>query len=104
MLGCLRHPSVDRVSLAAASLWSVGVALALAATLSSLRSSGYDGLNNMFQIPLALPWLFIPIGGSGSHEADAWIAAAMGWLNAVLILLFLPEYRRRRALPPPPSY
>jgi hypothetical protein len=93
---------MDRLSLVVASLWSIAVAVALVGTLMSLARDDFDGLNNLLQIPFALPWLLIPIGGIWSHETDAWIAAAMGWFNAALILIYLPEWRRRR-LPPPPS-
>jgi hypothetical protein len=51
----------------------------------------------MLQIPFALPWFLLPIGGIWSPEVDAWITAAMGWFNALLILLFLPEWRRRHS-------
>jgi hypothetical protein len=54
-----------------------------------LETDDFDGLNNLFEIPFALPWFLLPIGGIWSHQIDAWIAAGMGWLNALLILLFL---------------
>ena len=92
----LRNAGPDRVSVAVALVWAAGVAVALVSTLNSLKTDDFDGLNNMLQIPLALPWFLLPIGGIWSHEVDAWITAAMGWFNALLILLFFPEWRRRR--------
>ncbi len=82
---------VTRWSAVTAVLWAVAVGLALARTLDSLRTDDFDGLNNMLQIPLALPWVLVPIGGIWSHETDAWVVAGMGWLNAVLLLLFGPS-------------
>jgi ABC-type sulfate transport system permease component len=83
---------VNRWSAIAAALWSAAVGYALTWTLDSLSEpGGFDGLmNNMLQIPLALPWFLLPISGIWSHEVDAWIVAGMGWLNALLILLFGP--------------
>jgi hypothetical protein len=63
---------------------------------TALRAEPFDGLNNLFQIPFALPWFLIPIGGIWSHETDAWIAAGMGWFNGLLILMFLPAWLSRR--------
>jgi hypothetical protein len=79
----------------------MGVAIALVTTLMSVDDD-FDGLNNLYQIPFALPWFLVPIGGIWSRETDAWIAAAMGWFNAALILIYLPAWQRRR-LPPPPT-
>lgn len=93
--GYLRSASPDRLSAGIAAVWSVAVAIALVLTLNSLSTDDFDGLNNMLQIPFALPWFLLPIGGIWSHEVDAWIAAAMGWFIALLILLLLPEWRRR---------
>jgi hypothetical protein len=92
----LRGAGADRRSAILAAVWCVLVAVALKATLDSLRVDDFDGLNNMAQIPFALPWFLIPIGDAWSHETDAWVVAAMGWFNGLLILLFLPEWRRRR--------
>jgi hypothetical protein len=82
-------PRVTVVSIVVSLVWCSMVAVALSSTLDSLRSSSFDGLNNMFQLPFALPWLLIPVGAFWSNETDAWIIAAMGWLNGLLILLFL---------------
>jgi hypothetical protein len=80
--------------------WSVAVGLALVSTLNSLHSDDFDGLNNILQIPFALPWFLIPIGGIWSHEVDAWIAAGFGWFNGLFILLFLAEWSGRRRVQP----
>ena len=83
------RPRVTWVSIAASLVWSVLVAAALVWTLDGISPSHpFDGLNNMLQIPFALPWFLIPIGVT-SQRTDAWIAAGQGWLNAVLILVFL---------------
>jgi hypothetical protein len=82
------RPRVTRRSGLVAVTWAALVAVALLYTLDNLSKHDFDGLNNMFQIPLALPWFLIPIGGMWSDQTDAWIAAAMGWVNAVIILLF----------------
>src|SRR5262245_47768990 len=68
-------PRVTVISVVIALAWCVLVAIALQSTLSSLRTDDFDGLNNMLQIPFALPWFLIPIGGLWSHETDAWVAA-----------------------------
>lgn len=94
-------PRITRLSAGVFVVWSLLVGEALIATLDSLRTEGFDGLNNLFQIPFALPWfvmwLVIPIGGIWSYETDAWITAGMGWFNGLLILMFLPAWVSRRA-------
>lgn len=75
----------------AAGAWEVLVGLALAATLDSLHSDEFDGLNNILQIPLALPWWFL-VPYPGNHIADAWVAAGAGTFNAVLIYLAVRRY------------
>jgi hypothetical protein len=74
--------------------WCAMVAGALIATLDSLRTSDFDGLNNILQLPLALPWCLLPLPGTAgwSHEADAWLLAGMGWLNGAILGLWV---RRR---------
>jgi len=62
--------------------WRAGRA---ADALRSLQRDDFDGLNYFFQIPFALPWLLIPIGGIWSHETDTWIVAGYGLLNAGII-------------------
>jgi hypothetical protein len=90
------QPRITRLSAGVFAVWSLLVGGALFATLHSLRAEPFDGLNNLFQIPFALPWFLIPIGGIWSHETDAWIAAGMGWFNGLLILMFLPAWLSRR--------
>lgn len=90
------QPRITRLSAGVFAVWSLCVGGALVATLHSLRAEPFDGLNNLFQIPFALPWFLIPIGGIWSHETDAWIAAGMGWFNGLLILMFLPAWLSRR--------
>ena len=64
----------------------MGTIGALVVTLDSLQSDNFDGLNNILQIPFALPWFLIPIGiVTNNHVVDAWVTAAMGLLNAALI-------------------
>lgn len=78
-----------------AATWVVLVVGALVATLQSLGTDDFDGLNNMLQIPLALPW-FIIVPSVGSHVADAWIVAGLGMLNAVLLFVVVTKAQRRR--------
>jgi hypothetical protein len=75
------------------AVWSSLVAGAFVVTLRSLNGTDFDGLNNFWQIPLALPWFMLPIGMlTRSHQTDAWIAAGMGWANGVIIAAWI---RRR---------
>jgi hypothetical protein len=69
--------------------WSVLVAGALALTLRSLATDDFDGLNNMLQIPFALPWFLVVSRFAGSHSTDAWVVAAMGWANGLLIAAWM---------------
>ncbi len=75
--------------------WAALVVGALVATLQSLRTDDFDGLNNLLQIPLALPW-FLVVPSVGSHVADAWIAAGLGMVNAVLLFVLVSKGQRRR--------
>jgi hypothetical protein len=75
--------------------WAVLVVGALVATLESLRTDDFDGLNNMLQIPLALPWFFV-VPSVGSHVGDAWIVAGLGMVNAVLLFLLVSKAQERR--------
>lgn len=93
------RPRVTRLSAGVFAIWMLAVGAALISTLDSYRTDDFDGLNNIFQIPFALPWFLIPIGGIWSNEVDAWIAAGMGWLNGLVILFFLPGWRARPWLP-----
>jgi hypothetical protein len=74
--------------------WSLMVAGALAATLSSLRTSDFDGLNNVLQLPLALPWALIPTPAltGWSHTTDAWAVALMGLVNGVILAAVIERY------------
>lgn len=86
----MRHPGL------CAAAWAIGTAAALVLTLASLSESSFDGLNNILQIPFALPWFLVPLPAifNWSHQADAWGAAVMGWVNSALIYFALA----RRAL------
>ena len=75
--------------------WAALVVGGLVTTLESLRTDDFDGLNNMLQIPLALPW-FLVVPSVGSHTADAWIAAGLGMVNAVLLFVLVSRAQRRR--------
>lgn len=92
------RPRETWLTVGAFVIWSALVGAALMATLDSLRTDEFDGLNNVLQIPFALPWCLIPIGDRWSHETDAWIVAGMGWFNGLLILALAPTWiaRRRR--------
>jgi hypothetical protein len=93
-----RTPRVTWVSVAVSLVWCVLVAGALVWTLNGVSPSHpFDGLNNLFQIPFALPWFLIP-SGVHSQRTDAWIAASYGWLNGVLILVFLDGWFARLRL------
>ena len=83
----------DRTGVSVAALWALGVAGALAFTLAGIRSGNFDGLNNATQMPFALPWLLIPIG-TRDQVVNAWELAACGWLNAVLIYMWIAYLRR----------
>ncbi len=80
------HP--QRVSPAAATHYATLVVAALVVTLRPLSKHDYDGLNNMLQVPLALPWWFV-VPAPGSHAVDAWMTAGLGPLNAILLNVLL---------------
>jgi hypothetical protein len=63
-----------RIAVGFVVVWSLAVAGALQTTLQSLRAEDFDGLNNMFQIPFALPWFLLPLPAvtGWSYETDAW--------------------------------
>ena len=83
-----------RRALIVAGAWSVGVILALVVTLDSLAADDFDGLNNAFQIPFALPWFLLPLPAiTQDHVADAWITAGMGLINAAIIFLWIARSR-----------
>ncbi len=74
-------------------LWTGATIAALVVTLASLRSSDFDGLNNILQLPLAIPWVLLPTGIWTSNYQDAWVVASEGLLNAG----FLHVWLHRRA-------
>jgi peptidoglycan/LPS O-acetylase OafA/YrhL len=71
------------------------VLLALLLTLNSLDTTDSSGLNNLFQVPLALPWWII-VPAPESHVADAWLTAALGGLNACIVFLAIRALMRRQ--------
>ena len=78
-----------------AGLWAVGTLVALAHTLPAVQpGKDFDGLNNLLQIPFALPWFLLPLGTT-DHVRDAWVAGLLGVLNSALLFLWL----RRRGRP-----
>ena len=80
-----------RIAVGVVVVWSLAVAGALATTLHSLRTEDFDGLNNMSQVPFALPWFLLPLPAvtGWSYEADAWVVAGMGWLNGLILGLWI---------------
>jgi len=76
-------------------LWFMAAVGSLITSLYSLRHNDMDGLNYLFQIPLALPWpLLMP--GVGLLLTDAQIAIAfflMAVMNAALLCIFLRRHR-----------
>jgi hypothetical protein len=54
--------------IAAAGLYTLLVLVALALTLQSLSRDDFDGLNNVLQLPLALPWAILPVSDHGRHH------------------------------------
>lgn len=71
-----------------------------ALTLQSLSEDSFDGLNNILQIPFALPWFLLPLPGvfDRSHETDVWATAIMGRANAVLLYALLVRRVRPRTM------
>lgn len=85
------HP----VPLIVCGIWMAAVTFALASTLGSLRTDDFDGLNNLWQIPLALPWfLLTPVLASG-YRSQAWVDAGWGVVNGVLIYLLARAWAGR---------
>lgn len=77
-------------------VWFAGVACGLVLTLASLRETEFDGLNNLAQIPFALPWwLVVPAGED--HVVNAWVTAGLGVINGLLILLVALMWPRRHS-------
>jgi hypothetical protein len=75
--------------------WVALVAVGLLSTLHSLRHDDFDGLNNLLQIPFALPWFLIPIATS-DHVRNAWMDAGFGLLNAGLLFHLWPRFTEGR--------
>ena len=97
----MKHQRLSRVALVITALWVALVVGALALTLRSLRQDDFDGLNNILQIPLALPWFLIP-SPEWSHEANAWRDFGAGLLNGMIIFILVTRWDRRRADEPDP--
>ena len=75
----------------------MGTIVALVVTLPAVQpDKDFDGLNNLFQIPLALPWFLLPtpLLTGDSHVVDAWVAAGWGLLNAGLIFAWISRRDR----------
>ncbi|MGH9267932.1 MAG: hypothetical protein ACRD0D_07120 [Acidimicrobiales bacterium] len=85
----------NRLPLAVAGVYAALVVIALAVTWRSVSSEDFDGLNNILQIPLALPW-WIVVPAPASHKADAVLTAGLGLVNAGLIYVVLRRYLRRK--------
>ncbi len=92
----VKHHKVSRIAPLITALWIALVVGTLVLTLRSLRQTDFDGLNNVLQIPLALPWFLIP-SPAWSHEANAWRDAVAGLLNALIIFILVSRWDRRRA-------
>ena len=84
-----------RLSFAVATLSASLVVVALMLTLRSLSREDFDGLNNMLQIPLALPWWII-VPAPWGHTTDAWVTAGLGLVNAVLVYVLLRRFLEAR--------
>ena len=98
----MRHAvSVDsgddksRIAAVVAMVWLVFVAVGLVTTLKSLRHDDFDGLNNMLQVPLALPWWLV-VPSLWGHTVDAWVTAGLGTVNAGLIYILVSRWDRQR--------
>jgi hypothetical protein len=94
---------------------AAAVVLALIVTLPGVQpGDDIDGLNYLFQVPLALPWaLVFRSHGDGSPVAVAWDFALMGLANAAILFVLggfidartedpLNSGTPRPNLPPPP--
>ncbi len=60
-------------------------AVALIVTRQSLSTDEFDGLNNIWQILLGLPWTLIPMPSAWSYLDVTWVHFAFGALNAALL-------------------
>lgn len=82
----LAHPK--HLPLVASAVHAGLVVVALVVTLRSLSNNDFDGLNNMLQIPLALPWWLI-VPALANYTADAFVTAGLGLLNSGLLYMLL---------------
>lgn len=77
-----------RVALVVSGLWIFGTVIALVTTLPSLKHDDFDGLNNMLQIPFAVPWILLPMG-TRDHVLDAWVTVGFGLVNAGILFWWI---------------
>jgi hypothetical protein len=95
------HPGTEagrragRIALAVGGGWAAAVVYALAVTLRSLAGEDFDGLNNLAQLPLSLPWAFMVPRGT-DHVANAWLDAGFGLANAALLYTALRSWSTDR--------
>lgn len=81
-----------------AGIYALAVVGALIVTLESLSTGSFHGLDNLPQIPLALPW-FIIVPSTRNYVLDAYISALLGFVNAGIIFWIVNRYiKKRRAL------
>jgi hypothetical protein len=81
-----------------ATVWVLCVVGALVVTLRSFEHSDFDGLNNMFQIPLAVPWFFLPVIlpiDTSDSVRNAWMDAGFGLVNAAILYALIARTRPR---------
>ncbi|MGQ0434171.1 MAG: hypothetical protein ACT452_17425 [Microthrixaceae bacterium] len=89
--------SRPRLAAICAALWALGTVAALLITLPYVQPGvDFDGLNNMFQVPFALPW-FLLLTGSNDHVRDTWMLAGVGLVNSAIIYCAI-RFRRPRDL------
>lgn len=85
-----------RLPVVAATVYALFVVVALIVTLRSLSAEDFNGLNNMLQIPFALPWWLV-VPAPTSHQADAWVTAGLGLLNSGLLYWLLRRFMDKRS-------
>lgn len=78
--------------------WVGGVLVALLLTLDSLRQDDFDGLNNVLQLPFALPWILLaPMVGlsvGNDHVLNAYVDAGVGLFNGALLYMGMRWFQR----------
>lgn len=89
------YQRLSRTALVASLAWAAATLVALVVTLASLREDDFDGLNNMLQVPFALPWWLV-VPALPSHFADALVTAGLGLLNGVLLFVLVSRWDRKR--------